>query len=56
MAHQDVDLKKTVNLPKTDFGMKANLPQTEPKMLAHWKETGLYESIRQTSAGRPRSR
>ncbi len=54
MAHQDVDLKKTVNLPKTDFGMKANLPQTEPKMLAHWKETNLYQSIRQASAGRPR--
>ncbi|MFN7935015.1 MAG: isoleucine--tRNA ligase [Bryobacteraceae bacterium] len=54
MAQQDVDLKKTVNLPKTDFGMKANLPQTEPKMLAHWKETNLYESIRKASAGRPR--
>lgn len=49
-----MDLKKTVNLPKTGFGMKANLPQTEPKTLAHWKETNLYEQIRKTSAGRPR--
>jgi len=54
MQVNDVDLKKTVNLPKTDFAMKANLPQTEPKMLAHWKETNLYEQIREASVGRPR--
>jgi isoleucyl-tRNA synthetase len=30
-----LDLKKTVNLPNTPFPMKANLPTTEPKMLAH---------------------
>ena len=54
MQANDVDLKKTVNLPKTDFAMKANLPQTEPKMLAHWKETNLYEQIREVCAGRPR--
>lgn len=53
MPAQDVDLKKTVNLPKTDFAMKANLPQTEPKMLAHWNEGKLYARIREVSAGRP---
>ncbi len=49
----EVDLKKTVNLPNTAFPMKANLPQTEPKMLARWGEEGLYEQIRAARAGRP---
>ncbi|MBI3208361.1 MAG: isoleucine--tRNA ligase [Candidatus Solibacter usitatus] len=49
-----MDLKKTVNLPKTAFAMKANLPQAEPKLLAHWKESDLYGRIRTASAGRPR--
>jgi isoleucyl-tRNA synthetase len=48
-----LELKKTVNLPRTDFPMKANLPQNEPKMLAHWEESRLYERIRQARAGRP---
>jgi isoleucyl-tRNA synthetase len=48
-----VDLKKTVNLPSTAFPMKANLTQTEPKMLARWREEGLYEQIRAARAGRP---
>ncbi len=52
MSATSVDLKKTVNLPKTDFSMKANLPSAEPKMLAHWEETGLYHRIRQARAGR----
>ena len=41
-----LELKSTINLPKTDFPMKANLPQNEPKMLARWQEMGLYEHIR----------
>jgi isoleucyl-tRNA synthetase len=53
MSAISVDLKKTVNLPKTDFSMKANLPTAEPKMLAHWEETSLYHRIRQARAGRP---
>ena len=48
-----LDLKSTINLPRTDFPMKANLPQNEPKMLAHWQEMGLYERIREASKGRP---
>ena len=36
MPLNDLDLKKTVNLPRTDFAMKANLPLAEPKMLARW--------------------
>ncbi len=48
-----VDLKKTVNLPKTDFAMKANLPTAEPKTLAKWEEIGLYAQIREARKGRP---
>lgn len=53
MQSGPVDLKKTVHLPKTEFAMKANLPQTEPGILARWKESGLYQRIRESRAGRP---
>ena len=48
-----LELKKTLNLPKTGFPMKANLPANEPKLLDRWKAMGLYGKIRQASAGRP---
>jgi isoleucyl-tRNA synthetase len=48
-----LDLKSTVNLPKTDFPMKANLPQNEPKILARWEETGIYERIQEARKGLP---
>ena len=48
-----MDYKKTLNLPKTDFPMKANLPQREPEMLAWWKEEQLYQKIQEVGAGRP---
>jgi isoleucyl-tRNA synthetase len=48
-----LDLKSTVNLPKTDFPMKANLPQNEPKILARWEETGIYERIQGARKGLP---
>ncbi len=47
-----MDYKATLNLPKTDFPMRANLPQREPQMLEHWEETKLYETIRERSKGR----
>ncbi|MGA2268463.1 MAG: isoleucine--tRNA ligase [Bryobacteraceae bacterium] len=53
MDSQNVDLKQTINLPKTAFSMKANLPQTEPKMLERWEKEKLYERIRASRAGRP---
>ncbi|MGA2434069.1 MAG: class I tRNA ligase family protein, partial [Bryobacteraceae bacterium] len=53
MLEHPVDLKKTVNLPRTDFPMKANLPLNEPKLLARWEGTGLYQRIREARAGRP---
>src|ERR687896_2475901 len=45
-----LDLKKTVNLPKTSFGQKANLPQTEPARLKKWADMKLYERIREARA------
>ena len=46
-----LELKATINLPKTDFPMKANLPQNEPKMLARWEEMRIYDLIRKSRAG-----
>ena len=48
-----LDLKSTINLPKTGFPMKANLPQNEPAMLARWHEMRLYERLRESGKGRP---
>src|ERR1700743_3072105 len=53
MESAKVELKKTVHLPQTGFSMKANLGQLEPKLLAQWAETGLYERIREARKGRP---
>ncbi|HEY6805052.1 MAG TPA: isoleucine--tRNA ligase [Pyrinomonadaceae bacterium] len=47
-----LDLKKTVNLPKTAFGQKANLAQAEPARLKKWEELNLYQLIRDARAGR----
>jgi len=46
-----LELKSTINLPKTDFPMKANLPQNEPKALARWEQMRIYERIRQARTG-----
>ena len=46
--------KDTLNLPRTDFPMKANLPQTEPAMIARWDAMDLYGQIRARRAGQPR--
>ncbi len=48
-----VDYKKTVNLPQTEFPMKADLAQREPAQLARWAEQRIYERIREISRGRP---
>ena len=48
-----LDLKNTIHLPRTDFPMKANLQQLEPKLLAAWNESRIYEKIRESRAGRP---
>jgi isoleucyl-tRNA synthetase len=46
--------KDTVNLPRTDFPMKANLPATEPQALARWASLDLYAKIRARRAGSPK--
>lgn len=49
---EQIDLKKTVNLPKTDFAQKANLGQSEPARLKKWSGMGLYEQIAAARKGR----
>jgi len=48
-----MDYKKTLNLPKTDFPMKANLVQREPEVLRKWEKEEIYSLIREASKGRP---
>ncbi len=48
-----LDIKQTINLPKTDFPMKANLPQNEPVRLAIWEKENLYGQIRAARAKAP---
>ena len=49
-----MDYKKTLNLPKTAFPMKANLARREPERLKQWQDAGLYQKIRAEFAGRPK--
>jgi isoleucyl-tRNA synthetase len=46
-------LRETLNLPRTDFPMKANLPQAEPRRLEQWKAADLYGQIRKARHGQP---
>jgi len=46
------DYSETLFLPKTDFPMRAGLPQKEPEMLARWAKIGLYTRLREASKGR----
>jgi isoleucyl-tRNA synthetase len=46
------DYRDTVFLPKTDFPIRANLPQMEPKLLERWKAMGLYNRMRDVAKGR----
>jgi len=48
------DWKNTVNLPRTDFPMKANLQATEPQVIARWEATDLYGKIRAQRRGAPK--
>jgi isoleucyl-tRNA synthetase len=48
------DYKSTLNLPNTDFPMKANLAQREPTMLAQWQSMDLYGRIRTQNLGNPK--
>jgi len=48
-----MDYKETLNLPKTAFPMKANLPKLEPEMLERWEAMDIYGRIRLVAAKRP---
>lgn len=48
------DYKSTLNLPHTEFPMKANLAQREPAMLERWKELSLYQKICEKNSGKPK--
>ncbi len=48
------DYSKTLFLPRTDFPMRAGLPQREPMLLRRWHEMRLYERLREVQKGRPR--
>ncbi len=50
---EPLELKKTLNLPKTDFPMKASLPQNEPKQLEAWYAGNIYERILAARVGKP---
>jgi isoleucyl-tRNA synthetase len=54
MPLEKEELKKTINLPKTDFGMKANLAELEPRMLARWDAERLYERLREARQSGPK--
>jgi len=48
------DYKSTVNLPQTDFAMKADLARREPEMLKWWESSDVYGELRRQARGRPR--
>jgi isoleucyl-tRNA synthetase len=48
------DYKQTINLPQTDFPMKADLARREPAAVQRWQERGTYARLREITRGRPR--
>jgi isoleucyl-tRNA synthetase len=48
-----IDYKDTINLPQTDFAMKADLARREPAMLAEWEKSARYAQIQRHTAARP---
>ena len=49
-----MDYNKTINLPQTDFPMRAGLPKREPEMLARWKKIDVYGELLKKNEGKPR--
>ena len=48
-----MDYNKTINLPKTDFPMRAGLPKREPEMLKRWQEQDVYHGMLKKNEGKP---
>jgi len=51
---EKLDYSKTLNLPKTDFPMRAGLPKKEPELVARWQAMDLYRKLREAASGRPK--
>ena len=49
-----MDYGKTLNLPVTDFPMRANLPAREPEFLDYWQKEDMYEKKRAQRSGAPK--
>jgi isoleucyl-tRNA synthetase len=49
-----IDYKNTLNLPRTDFPMKANLAHAEPAILHHWESLNLYQRLREKNRDKPK--
>ncbi|KHA53288.1 isoleucine--tRNA ligase [Sulfitobacter geojensis] len=49
---ETLDYKSTLNLPKTDFPMRAGLPKREPDWLARWEKIGVYDRLREKALAR----
>ena len=49
-----LDYSRTLYLPKTEFPMRAGLPQKEPEILARWARENLYRALRESGKGRPK--
>ncbi|UWR27257.1 isoleucine--tRNA ligase [Sulfitobacter sp. S223] len=53
MCAETPDYKSTLNLPKTDFPMRAGLPKREPAWLERWEEMGVYDRLREKTGRKP---
>ena len=47
------DYTSTLNLPQTEFAMRANLPQREPEMIKYWDSIDLYNKMQEAGEGKP---
>ena len=53
MCAETPDYKETLNLPQTDFPMRAGLPKREPEWLARWERLGVYDRLREKEGRAP---
>jgi isoleucyl-tRNA synthetase len=54
LAENPPDYSKSLFLPRTDFPMRGGLPEKEPKLLARWREIGLYRRLTEAGRGKPK--
>jgi len=52
-VEKQIKYNETLNLPKTDFPMRGNLPQKEPEILAKWEKMDIYRLVQETNKGKP---